>query len=271
MNRWSRRPALIATDLDGTLLASDGLPSARTVEVVRRVEEEGIEFVVVTARPPRWMHELMNVVGSHGVAICTNGAFIYDVANRVILAERTIPWAIVADLVADLRSAIPGVGFAVETIDGYGQEEHYVNLHPLPGGSLIGPIEDLLQAAPGKLLARAPDLPDGEFLAEVSRVVGPRAIVSFSGVGGLAEINAAGVTKAAVLAEWCANRGIDRQDVWAFGDMPNDLQMLAWAGTSYAMANAHPDVLATATNQAASNDDDGVAQVLEALLDWPAS
>ena len=82
-------------------------------------------------------------------------------------------------------------------------------------------------------------------------MVGSRAIVSFSGVGGLAEINAAGVTKAAVLADWCAERGIGPEDVWAFGDMPNDLPMLAWAGTSYAMANAHPDVLATATHRAA--------------------
>ena len=93
-------PALVATDLDGTLLRSDGMASARTVEVVRRIEEAGIEFVVVTARPPRWMHGLLDVVGAHGVAICTNGAFIYDVANRVILAERTIPQEIVAEIVA---------------------------------------------------------------------------------------------------------------------------------------------------------------------------
>lgn len=260
------RPALVATDLDGTLLGSDGLPSPRTVEAVRRVETAGIEFVVVTARPPRWMHELIDVIGAHGVAICTNGAFVYDVAERVILAERTIPWAIVAELAGDLRAAIPGVGFAVETIDGYGQEEHYVNLHDLPGGSPIGPVEGLFTAAPGKLLARAPGLPDEVFLAEVARVVGARAIVSVSGFGGLAEINASGVTKAAVLAEWCAERGIGAKSVWAFGDMPNDLPMLKWAGTSFAMANAHPDVIAVATHHAASNDDDGVAQVLEAML-----
>ena len=97
-------------------------------------------------------------------------------------------------------------------------------------------------------------------------MVGSRAIVSFSGVGGLAEINAAGVTKAAVLADWCAERGIGAEDVWAFGDMPNDLPMLAWAGTSYAMANAHPDVIATATHRAASNDEDGVAQILRTCV-----
>ena len=110
---------------------------------MRRVEDAGIEFVVVTARPPRWMHGLLDVVGEHGIAICTNGAFIYDVANRVILAERTHP---VGDRgrhrCAICATAIPGIGFAVETIDGYGQEQHYVNLHPMPDGSPIGPIEE---------------------------------------------------------------------------------------------------------------------------------
>jgi len=212
------------------------------------------------------MHGLLDVVGAHGIAICTNGAFIYDVANRVILAERTIPQEIVAEIVRDLREAIPGIGFAVETARGHGQEGHYVSLHDIPEDSPVGAVEDLIEALPGKLLARAPDVVDEDFLAEVSSVVGSRAITSFSGVGGLAEINAAGVTKAAVLADWCSERGIGAEDVWAFGDMPNDLPMLAWAGTSYAMSNAHPDVIATATHRARSNDEDGVAEVLEQLI-----
>ena len=52
----------------------------------------------------------------------------------------------------------------------------------------------------------------------------------------------------------------------AFGDMPNDLPMLEWAGTSYAVANAHPTVLTAADHVTASNDDDGVAVVVEQLL-----
>ena len=140
------------------------------------------------------------------------------------------------------------------------------SLHDIPEDSPVGAVGGSAPALPGKLFARAPDMVDEEFLAEVSRVVGSRAIVSFSGVGGLAEINAAGVTKAAVLADWCAERAIGAEDVWAFGDMPNDLPMLAWAGTSYAMSNAHPDVIATATHRARSNDEDGVAEVLEQLI-----
>ncbi len=95
--------------------------------------------------------------------------------------------------------------------------------------------------------------------------------MAYSGAGGLAEISAPGVTKAAALESFCADLGVGAQDVWAFGDMPNDLPMIVWAGTSFAVANAHPDVLAAADHVCASNDEDGVAQVLEGLVEAPTT
>jgi len=263
------RPALVASDLDGTLLRSDGTASKRTVHAVQAIQDAGIAFVLATARPPRWLHDLLDVVGDHGVAICTNGAFVYDVANRRLMRERTIPREVITAIVVELREAFPDVAFAVERSDGYGHEPHYDNLHPIPPGAPVAMLEELVDLPPAKVLARAPGVAEAEFpafLAEVQRIVGERAVATYSGVGGLAEINAAGVTKAAVLAEWCAERGIDAADVWAFGDMPNDLPMLEWAGTSYAVANAHPEVLAVATRVWPSNDEDGVAQMLETLV-----
>jgi hypothetical protein len=64
----------------------------------------------------------------------------------------------------------------------------------------------------------------------------------------------------------CAQRGIASDDVVAFGDMPNDLPMLRWAGHGVAVANAHPDLLTAADEVTASNDDAGVARVLERLF-----
>jgi hydroxymethylpyrimidine pyrophosphatase-like HAD family hydrolase len=64
----------------------------------------------------------------------------------------------------------------------------------------------------------------------------------------------------------CEKRGIRRDEVVAFGDMPNDAPMLRWAGTSYAMANAHTSVFPDATHTAPRNDEDGVASVLEELF-----
>jgi hydroxymethylpyrimidine pyrophosphatase-like HAD family hydrolase len=74
------------------------------------------------------------------------------------------------------------------------------------------------------------------------------------------------VTKATTLAGLVAERGLGAADVVAFGDMLNDLDLLVWAGHGVAVSNAHPDVLAVADEITASNDDDGVAQVLERLF-----
>ncbi|HEY5474733.1 MAG TPA: HAD hydrolase family protein, partial [Candidatus Limnocylindrales bacterium] len=80
------------------------------------------------------------------------------------------------------------------------------------------------------------------------------------------ELSAPGISKATTLARLCNGWGIDPSEVLAFGDMPNDLPMLTWAGTAFAVANAHPRVLAAVTRFTASNDEDGVAIVLEQLL-----
>jgi len=71
------------------------------------------------------------------------------------------------------------------------------------------------------------------------------------------------VTKASGLAALAAEHGVEPGEVVAFGDMPNDLPMLAWAGHAVAVANAHPEVLAAADEVTAGNDADGVALVLE--------
>ena len=261
-----RRPRLVATDLDGTLLRSDGTGSERTAEALRAVRSQGIRTVLVTARPPRWLDPLGDLVGDGGVAICGNGAFVYDVPNRKVLSHRGIRPEAVAEIVADLRRELPGVTFAAERTTGFALEDAYESQHPVPVDAVRGPIPSADAGVVGKLLGRHPSMSEAEFLERVADVVGTRGIVAYSGAGGLAEISAPGVTKAAGLESWCADLGLDAADVWAFGDMPNDLPMIAWAGTSFAVANAHPDVLAAADHVCPSNDEDGVAQVLERLV-----
>nr|WP_221935438.1 HAD family hydrolase [Janibacter cremeus] len=260
-------PRLIATDLDGTLLRSDGSVSARSVDALRAVAEIGLETVLVTARPPRWLDELAHVVGARGVAICGNGAFRYDVGRQRVFQERTMAREVVTQIVRDLREQVPGTGFAAERASGLAAESMFAAIHDHPEDLVTtSEIELLDDAAVGKLLARNPHLTDEEFIEVATEVVGERAVVAFSGAGGLAEISAVGVTKAAALAEWCDELGIAASEAWAFGDMPNDLPMLTWAGRSFAVANAHSDVLAAVTDHCPGNDEDGVARTLEALL-----
>ncbi|HEX7535677.1 MAG TPA: HAD family hydrolase [Dermatophilaceae bacterium] len=258
---------LVATDLDGTLLGSDGRCSERTRSVLAAVEGAGIQVVLVTARPPRWLHDLAHLVGEHGVVLCANGAFVYEVRSRRVLSEHCLAARVVEEIAIDLRTALPGIAFAAETREGLRRELGFLDEHTTPADLSAATIEELLDPLPGKVLARCGEVPAAQFHRVVEAVVGDRAVVSYSGATGLAEISATGVTKAAALGDWCAAQGIDRADVLAFGDMPNDLPMLSWAGRSYGVANAHPDVLATVDEVCASNDDDGVALVLESLLE----
>ncbi|GAB3486971.1 HAD family hydrolase [Flexivirga sp.] len=270
------RPRLVASDLDGTLLRPDATVSPRTAAAWSRLPELGIASVVVTARPPRWLHALEAVVGEHGVAICANGAFVYDVPGRAVRQAHAIEHEQVRQIAALLREHVPGVGFLAELATGVQVEPDYPGLDVewtpgegnewFPDGTVRAPLEELApDAVVGKLLARREALDDERFVEAVADVLGDRAVVVQSHYGGPAEISAPGVTKASGLQRWCDELGIDATQVWAFGDMPNDLPMLRWAGTSYAMANGHPEVLAAADEVCQSNADDGVAQVLETL------
>lgn len=186
-------------------------------------------------------------------------------------ARRTIDFTgfetdLLTTVVHELRAAVPGIAFGLERASGDLVDPHYATPDYVVGpGTPRRAVQDALDEPVGKLIARADDLTHDAFLALVESTVGDRVHLAYSGALGLAEMTPLGVTKAAALARWCANHGVDASQVWAFGDMPNDLPMLRWAGTSFAVANAHPDVLAEAGSVTASNDDDGVARALETL------
>jgi len=257
-------PQLVATDLDGTLVRSDGTVSARTVRALRAVERAGAAVVFVTGRPPRWLAEVVEATGHTGLAVCANGAVLYDLHTERVLETFPLAEEVGLAVVRALRAALPEVGFAVETEAGFGHEAGYVPRWP-PPQARVAPVEELLDAPAVKLLARHGGLDADELLAAAREVVGDLVECTHSSRDGLVEISASGVSKASTLARVCAERGLGAPDVLAFGDMPNDLPMLAWAGTPYAVANAHPDVLAAVPRRTASNDEDGVAQVLERL------
>lgn len=269
------RPRLVATDLDGTLLDSRGRISPRTQRALMAVASAGIATVFVTARPPRWLHPLEHALDPQGVAICGNGAFVYRVGDKTMLSATGIEPAVLPELVRDIRAQVPDAVFAAETATGAHVDGGPASARQVtPAGerdetAVYGPIEEV-RGTVGKLLVRSSQLDRPESceaaVDAIAAIVAGRAEVRFSGAVGLAEIGPAGVTKASTLATFCAERGIEPAEVWAFGDMPNDLPMLTWAGRSFAVANAHPAVLAAATDAAGHHDEDGVAAVLETLL-----
>ena len=257
-------PRLVATDLDGTIVRSDGTISDRTRLALAAVERSGAVLVLVTGRPPRWMAPIVEATGHRGVAICANGALVYDLHTSSVVRHDLLTADAIRAVVAALRRDAPGIAFAVECHDtGFAHEPSYRPRWDGADPKAVRPLEELYDDGVVKLLARHDGMNADELLAAAHASVGGLASLTHSSSDGLLEISAAGVSKASGLASLADEHGIAASDVLAFGDMPNDLPMLAWAGWGVAVANAHPEVLAAADEVTSSNDDDGVAEVLD--------
>jgi hypothetical protein len=210
---------------------------------------------------------LADAAGRHGIAVCANGGVVFDVHGQVVLDHSPLAAADAREIVGRLRPRFPDAAWAVERVDHFAHEPAYVPRWPVADDTVVDHIDALLHRPAVKLMLRHPELEVDALAAEARALAGELAEITFSsGEDALLEMSARGVSKASALAALCAQRSIDAAEVVAFGDMPNDLPLLRWAGRGIAVANAHPDVLAAADEVTAANDEDGVALVLERLL-----
>ena len=197
------------------------------------------------------------------MAICANGAIVYDLHTDEVVETFLLPAAVAVQVAQELRARIPGVAFAAEHHEKpFAHERAYVPRWDSGDPRITASVEELLQHDVVKLLARHPSLGPDELLEQAVAAVGDAATITHSSSDGLLEISAQGISKATGLALVADQLGVDAADVVAFGDMPNDLPMLEWAGLGVAVGNAHPWVLDAADEVTATNDEDGVAQAL---------
>jgi len=241
----------------------------RTARAVTRVVATGTPFILVSGRPPRWIPPVAGKIGLTGYAVCANGAVLYDIGEDRVVSAHGLDPVLLSDVASALDTAIPGMRMASEqpmpaNFDGmpFLAEPDYAS----PWGddqSFVVPRAKVLGHTAVKLLVRHPGMTSEEMAAAATAVLGDAVAVTFSTSRGLIEISAAGVTKATGLADAAERLSMAADDVIAFGDMPNDIEMLRWAGHGVAMANGHEDVLAVADEIAAPNSEDGLAQVLE--------
>ena len=269
-------PKLVACDVDGTLLGAGGRASSRTVAAVARVVAAGVPFVLVTGRPPRWIPPVVDELGHAGLAVCANGAVLYDAERDRVLAASTLDPVLLRDVADALDKALPGCTLAVERTGETAlssEREFLAELdyaHPWPSPqSQHAPRDQLFGQPAVKLLVRHAEMASEAMAEAATAAVGDSVAVTFSTSNGLIELSCPGVTKGSGLAEVASRLGVRAEDVVAFGDMPNDLPMLTWAGRSWAMADAHPAVREAAGAVAPDCDEDGVAQVLEGLFGLP--
>jgi hypothetical protein len=266
-----QQPRLIASDVDGTLLGADEVPSERTRAVVDRALAAGVPFVLVTGRPPRWIPRLAEDLPGVRWAVCANGAVRYDIHEDRVHPPLTLAPDTLRELERACAEALPNAWLGVERVGRSAFEDagtqflcevDYRHVWTGPDHTSV-PREALFERPAIKLLARDPDLSSDEMIAALAPLVGPDIDLTYSSPSGLVEAAPHGVTKASGLAEFAAELGVSAADVVAFGDMPNDVAMLRWAGHGVAMGNAHPAVRAAADEVTATNTEDGVALVLE--------
>jgi Cof subfamily protein (haloacid dehalogenase superfamily) len=265
------RPALIASDVDGTLLDDDEKITPRTREAVIAAVDSGAHFVLATGRPPRWVHPVVDALGFAPMAVCANGAVIYDPATDRIISARMLSADALAALAEIATRVIPGAGLAVERVGTSAHDAATPQFVSSPGyeHAWLNPdntevsVEDLLSAPAVKLLIRKAGARSSDMAAVLAKHVGLEGDITYSTNNGLVEIVPLGISKATGVDELARPLGIAAEDVVAFGDMPNDVPMLGWAGLRVAMGNAHPDAMAAADEVTTSNAEDGVARVLE--------
>jgi len=269
----SKRPKLIATDLDGTVVSHKGVISQRTIDVFTRARDLGVYVFFVTGRPPRWMGEIREAFG-FGEAICCNGAMLYDLMNDAVLEEWMISVDEQLEVVRRMRIAMPEMSFAVESNDHYHREIAYV---PKWDAGLdnagVNKIEYSIKRPALKILGRCSN---HEFTSDQMVEVAHRELSDLVTVthstsrDSLIEISALNVSKGTTLAMVAKRLGLTAEDCVSFGDNPNDFSMLEWTARSYAMSDGHPDAPIFAKGIAEPCTADGVAKIIEELLDLPA-
>lgn len=260
---------LVATDLDGTLLRSDGTISPRTREALAAATAAGAAHIVVTGRSVPWTRHVLDELGYDGLAVCGQGSQVYHAGEHRMLTSVTLDRRQARLAVEKIQAEIGPVALAVsrDGLDGkvlFGP--HYrVGNEELPATATADPAE--LWAEPlNKVYLQHPGGLGDDALADAARrIAGDLVGVVVSGEG-IVEMLPLGLSKAKGLSIAARRLGVSATTTIAFGDMPNDIPMFAWAAHGVAMGSAHPELLAVADEVTASNDEDGIAVVLERLF-----
>jgi Cof subfamily protein (haloacid dehalogenase superfamily) len=272
-----RRPRLVATDLDGTLLDSTGGVTPRTRAALEACWDAGIPVVGVTGRGPRLLDSVREALDCRGVAVLAQGGFVVDLERDEVLRAVGLPRAQAMAVIEEIETVTGPLVLAVEDAAEQAEARRPLRVQhgfnwPYPEPAHLLPRDRVLpEGAVLKVFLRSATLGQDELLARAKRVVDPAvAEVTHAGLGFI-EVLPPGVTKATGLGVALARYGVDLADVLVFGDMPNDLPMIAAVaeagGHAVAVANAHPAVRAAAPERTSGNDAEGVARYLEAVLD----
>ena len=263
-----RDVAAIACDLDRTLTWQDGVLRPRTAAALRAAGEAGIHVVIATGRMYRSVRPYAEAVGVTAPLVCYQGAAVVDPVTGEWLLHEPIPLELAREAIA----AVEDEGFALNCYvddDLYvaAITEHarsYADFQSIPlheVGDLLGWIE----RPPTKLVVVDDPARLDELRPRLEQRFGERLYIAKS-LPYFLELASPAISKGSGLAFVAEHVGFTAERTIAFGDGENDLELLDWAGFGIAVENADDRLKARADWICPSAEEEGVAQVLEALL-----
>lgn len=283
---------LIALDVDGTLINSDHILTARTVRAIKDAKDTGIKVTIATGRHFLSAIRMARKIEIDAPLICSDGAIIRDIYSNDTIYH-LLPQEIALDV---MRMALDYDNFKIQvfTKDGkiyagpsyrstffkrflraplkhslrgyYNLMKDFVFIPVKNTGNIDGTIA-ALDEAPAKVVVygneRAQDLKD--FANRIITKYGDNISIT-SAIDNCIDILNGGISKAKGISILSEKLGIRREEIITVGDNLNDMEMLEYAGLGVAMGNAPDKVKSKANYVTASNNDDGLAKFLEKLL-----
>lgn len=261
LNSLSRQLTVAASDLDDTLLRDDGSISARTEAAIAAWLASGRHFVIATGRPPRSVGDHLPELLQRVPWICYNGAEIRQ--NGTVLYRDFIPENALPPFIERVLSEYPDAIVGLELEDTLWLNRPRKSRTEPRVPQRIADLRTVSHLPAAKVLVFADDL---DHLTPVFESLPESVRLMPSGRYPFMQLMAQGADKVTALRHLVGQWGCTLDNVVAFGDDINDVDLLRGARLGVAVANAFPPALAAADHLAPANAEDGVAQVLEALL-----
>ncbi len=265
---FPRRVKAIASDLDRTLIGEDYELHERSAAAITAAQAAGIHFVIVTGRMFRSVRPYLERAGIDDLAVCYQGAIVADPTSGRFLHHVTIPLELARETIA----AVEREGFSLNCYVGDNlyvakmtPESHSYAEHQRIPIDTVGNLLEWLESPPTKLVVIGePTALDG--LAERLRGQFDGRLYISKSLPFFLELASPEVSKGAGLGFVAERLGFTAAETVAFGDGENDIELLDWAGYSVAVANAQAGVRARADFVCPPVQEEGVAQVIEAML-----
>ncbi|MFC4306280.1 Cof-type HAD-IIB family hydrolase [Cohnella boryungensis] len=258
--------SMIALDVDGTLLDDRHKITPRVREAVLSAANKGIEIVICTGRGTTSALPVLKELGLKGTMITHNGASVVDSETREILHDTVISHELALRYIQYLReqSIHFDMNTAFDLFVNHIREEAATMYNHLQAKPILRTLEEGMPERLVKLSVFAPKTVLDQVEADWQSW-GPQLQAIRSG-DNFIDVQHLQASKGHALERLAALRGIPRERILAMGNYYNDMEMLIYAGRGVAMANSPEEVKAAADEVTVSNNEDGVAVVLERLV-----